>query len=101
MKVKPTLNPVDVSLLMSAMKVIFATKDDVRDIVKEEIGYLPTKEEFFSRMDTLSGEYKKIDEAEALHAGTMSDHTDTLEKHEEHIKALENRFKASPTAVVV
>lgn len=103
MATKPTLNPADVSLLISAMKVVFATKDDVHEIetIKESIRHLPTKEEFFSRMDKLSGEYKKIDEAETMHAGTISDHTDTLEKQEERIKALENRLKTSPTAVAV
>lgn len=72
-KLKPTLNPADVTLLMGAMKVVFPTRDDVEKIVDEKldekIKFLPTKDEFFSRMDTLSGEIKKVREEQTLHLG--------------------------------
>ncbi len=98
-KLKPTLNPADVSLLIGAMKVVFPTREEVREIVKVEIKHLPTKEKFFARMDKLSGEYQKIDEAETLHAGKLSEHSDQLEKHDQRIKALEDRHKSAPTPV--
>jgi len=93
---KPTLNPADVSLLIGAMKVVFPTRDEVKEIVKMEIKFLPTKEEFFARMDKLSGEYKKIDEAETPHGGKISEHSDQLEKHEDRIKVLESRHVSKP-----
>lgn len=124
---KTSLQPADITRLISAMKVVFPTHEDVEKIVEEKIGektkflptketldqrlselptreefdekirLLPTKEEFFSRMDKLSGEYKKIDEAETLHAGKLSEHTDEIEKHDARIKALESRLGSKPT----
>lgn len=102
-KSSPTLNPADVSLLIGAMKVVFPTRNEVEQMfdekLNEKIGRLPTKDEFNSRMDQLSGEYKKIDEAETLHAGALSAHDDTLENHDQRLKSLENRFKSTPTPV--
>ena len=129
MKAKQTLTSDDVNSIVSAMKTVFPTKSDVEQIVttkidekikllptwasfdekfkdiptraemEELIKNLPTKEEFFSRMDQLSGEYQKIDEAETLHTGTLSAHEETLEKHDERIKALERRKASTPTPI--
>lgn len=68
-----------------------------RDEFNEKIRLLPTRKEFLARMDMLSGEYKKIDEAETLHAGKLSEHTDELEKYDERIKAFESRHDSKPT----
>jgi|WetSurMetagenome_2_1015567.scaffolds.fasta_scaffold425974_1 hypothetical protein len=100
MKKKSLLNSADVDLLIGAMKVVFPMREDVDKIVEkkldEKIKLLPTKDEFFARMDKLSGEYKKIDEAETLLDGQLSDHNDALEKHEARIKALESRHGSKP-----
>ena len=49
---------------LKILRETFATKDEVRSIVQEElhqeIGQLPTKNEFISRMDKLSGEYQNF-----------------------------------------
>lgn len=101
---KPTLNPADVDLLIGAMKVVFPAREEVKKIVEETIGkktkFLPTKEEFFARMDKLSREYEKIDQAETLHAGAISEHTDTLENHDERIKVLERRKISTPASII-
>ena len=99
MSQQSSLNTADVSALINAMKFVFPTTDEVRDIVKEETKHLPSLEHFDQRMDKLSGEYKKIDEAETLLADTMSEHTDTLENHDQRITALENRKVSSPTPI--
>ena len=93
---KSILSSIDIASLINAMKLVFATRDEVRTMMKEETKHLPTKDEFFTRMDKLSGEYKKIDEAETLHAGKLSQHSDELEKHDERIKALESRRGSKP-----
>lgn len=51
---KSLLSPADVTTLINTMKVVFPTRDEVREIVREEIKFLPTKDEFFTRMDALS-----------------------------------------------
>lgn len=104
---KSTLHPADITALIGAMKVVFPTREEVEQMIDEKLdqkldqklGRLPTKEEFSSRMDQLAGEYKKIDEAETLHAGNISEHADTLENHEDRIKVLEHRRESTPSPV--
>lgn len=89
------------------MKVVFPTRDEFDQIIDEKLdkkfdeklGKLPTKEEFFSRMDKLSGEYQKIDEAETLHAGTLSEQADAIEKLDQRVTVLEKRKSSSPVPV--
>ena len=45
------------------------TSDDVRKIVKEEIKHLPTKDEFYDKMDEVMGGLKTIREEIALLSG--------------------------------
>ncbi|MBI3956234.1 hypothetical protein HY339_03165 [Candidatus Gottesmanbacteria bacterium] len=86
--------------LLKLQKIISDTLDEkLKQFYDDHIKYLPTKDEFFTRMDKLSGEYKKIDEAETLHTGMMSEHTDTLENHDQRITALENRKVSSPAPI--
>jgi len=54
-----------------------------REIVKEEIKNLPTKEEFFSKMDEVMGELKDMREEETILSSQVSD-------HETRIQNLEN-----------
>ncbi|MEK7119199.1 MAG: hypothetical protein AAB457_04035 [Patescibacteria group bacterium] len=96
---KSLLTSIDIASLINAMKLVFPTREEVGKIVDERFKFLPTKDEFFARIDKLSGEYKKIDEAETLHAGTMSDHADKIENHDERISALENRKASSPAPI--
>ena len=71
---------------------VFETKTDHQqsyDELKNLIKNLPTKEEFFSRMDKLSGEYKKNDQEHTIQAGQLSSQSDKLEDHEKRITTLE------------
>lgn len=103
MSSQPTLNPADVALLIGAMKVVFPTRDELGEILdkklEEKLGRLPTKEEFAKRMDKLSGEYKKIDEAETLHAGGISEIKTEVENHDDRITVLEKRHTTQPSAI--
>ena len=71
------------------------TKDDVKLIVeaavwertdsfvtKDDIKHLPTKEEFYQKMDEVMGELKAIREEQTLLAHRLPDHEDRLEKLE-------------------
>lgn len=88
----------NINNLSSAFKVALGgLQDYIDEKFQEAFRLLPNKEDFFSRMDMLSGEYKKIDEAETLHAGKLSEHSDALEKYDERMKALESRHKSKPT----
>ena len=54
----------------------------VREIVQGEIKFLPTKEEFFSKMDELMKEVKSSREEQTVLSGQVSDATDRIEKLE-------------------
>ncbi len=74
------------------------TQDDIKvieEIVEEKTKLLPTKEEFFSKMDEVMGELKAIREEHTLTSGTISTHTDQLEEHEERLKKVEKRLPAA------
>jgi hypothetical protein len=67
----------------------FATKDEVRAIVRDEllqvVGTLPTKEEFTSRMDQLAGEYQNFSTDAPNLTKQVSDHESRLGEIEEHL----------------
>jgi len=85
-KNKPNLNPIDVDVLIGAMKVVFPTRTNVEEIIDEKltekIKLLPTKEEFFGRMDKLSGEIKASRDEQTLHQGQHDDIDSRLKKVE-------------------
>lgn len=63
----------------------------IKQVIDEEldkkipnyIKYLPTKDEFFDRMDKLMSEVKAMRESQEIHAGSHTDITDRLEKLEQ------------------
>jgi len=77
------LSSIDIASLINAMKLVFPTRDEVRQIFKEETKHLPSKDDFYTRMDKLSGEIQKVRDEQDLHAGqhrTINDRFDTIEK---------------------
>ena len=54
-------------------------EDLTRGIVKEEIKNLPTKKEFFSKMDEVVGELKTTREEQSTLSNQVSNHEDRLE----------------------
>ena len=114
---KPTLNQADIDLLRG----IFATKDDLntqRDEItsavsryfnevgvtkeefnelKEAISHLPTKDEYFAKMDKISGEYKDFSTEAPNLAKTQSSQEERIEdlsekagNHEDRITQIES-----------
>jgi hypothetical protein len=76
----------------------FVTKEDVRKIIKEEVGHLPTKNEFFTAMSEVMGELKAVREEIAIasgHKDQLEDHEDQLENHEDRISTLESVASAN------
>jgi hypothetical protein len=61
----------------------------ISDLIDEKIKILPTREEFFNKMDEMMGEIKASREEQTLQVGSISDHSDQLEDHEERIYNLE------------
>lgn len=55
----------------------------VKTTVKEEISNLPTKDEFYGKMDEVMGEIKAVREEQAATAGILSSHEDRITKLEE------------------
>lgn len=57
---------------------------------KEKLKFLPTKHEFYAKMDEVMFELKAIREEQELITGRNREVTDTLENHEIRIKKLES-----------
>lgn len=73
--------------LLKLQKMIAETIDEkLKQFYEDHIKYLPTKEEHFKRMDTLSGEVKAMREAQELHSGDHSRLSDRLETVEKHLR---------------
>lgn len=62
----------------------------VQNTVKEEIKHLPTKDEFYGKMDEVMGELKAIREEHTVFSGQISD-------HEDRITLLEEKTGLAPT----
>lgn len=93
---KSTLTQTDVSTLINKMKVVFPTRVEMQKTIKleidtaeerlnESIRLLPTKEEFFSRMDKLSGEVLAMRQEFTLHTGQHEEITDRFERVDKHL----------------
>lgn len=48
--------------------------------IKEKLSRLPTKDEFYTKMDEVMGELKAVREEQALQSQHLSDHDDRIEK---------------------
>ena len=69
-------------LIQVTVEEVFETKGLV---AKEDISHLPTKDEFYSKMDEVMGELKTIREEQTLQSQHLSDHDDKIEKIETHL----------------
>lgn len=58
--------------------------------------FLPTKEEFFSKMDKITGELKAVREAFELPTGQHTRVDDQLDNHDKRIKKFEQHIHPSP-----
>jgi predicted nuclease with TOPRIM domain len=51
----------------------------------EKLSHLPTKDEFYTKMDEVMGELKTIREEQTLISHKVSNHEDRIEKIETHL----------------
>lgn len=59
--------------------------DDIEKIVEEKIKHLPTKDDFYTKMDEVMGELKAIREEQAV----ISGYKDQIENHQTRIGKIE------------
>lgn len=57
--------------------------EELDNKIPDYIKYLPTKDEFYNKMDELMGEVKAMRESQEIHAGTHTDINDRIEKLEQ------------------
>ena len=53
-------------------------REEVPQIVEEKVGYLPTKDEFYTKMDEVMGELKAIREEVTVFSKYSKDHEDRI-----------------------
>ncbi|MBI5619972.1 hypothetical protein HY950_03350 [Candidatus Gottesmanbacteria bacterium] len=98
MKQKSILTSIDIASLINAMKLVFPTREEVRQMVKDETKHLPSKDDFFTRMDKLSGEIQKVRDEQTLHQGQHDEINTKLERHDKRILRTEHALKLPPFA---
>ena len=52
---------------------------------KSDLGHLPTKDEFYGKMDKIMGELKAIREEQTVQGHHLSKHEDRIQKIEDHV----------------
>jgi len=86
-----TLDNDDLKAIAGLIKV---TVDEVIEtkglVTREDISHLPTKDEFYTKMDEVMGELKTIREEQVLQSQHLSDHDDRIEKIESHLGMTSN-----------
>jgi hypothetical protein len=74
--------------LKAIKELIEVTVEDVIEkkelVTKADISHLPTKDEFYGKMDEVMGELKAIREEQTVQGQHLSDHEDRIEKIESH-----------------
>lgn len=85
------LNNNDLKLIKDVMKVTVDEELDVKldEKLEEKMGILPTKDEFFERMDEVMGELKAIREEQPLQSHRLSN-------HEDRIVVIEDKLQLKP-----
>jgi hypothetical protein len=54
-------------------------------VTKSDLSHLPTKDEFYGKMDEVMGELKAIREEQTVQSHQLSNHEDRIEKIESHL----------------
>lgn len=65
--------------------LIEVTIDEKELVTKDDISHLPTKEEFYNKMDEVMGELKTIREEKTVQSHQLSNHEDRIQKVESHL----------------
>jgi hypothetical protein len=78
-----TLDKDDIKAIKTLIEVTFDEQFDER--LDEKLSHLPTKDEFYTKMDEVMGELKTIREEQAIQGHQLSNHEDRIEKIESHL----------------
>jgi len=85
-----TLTKSDFEAFKELIKLTLQEEAETLLATKKEIKHLPTKEEFYSRMDKIMGELKAIREEHAMLSGRV------YENHEPRIRKIEKKLNLQP-----
>jgi hypothetical protein len=77
-----TLDNDDLKAIQGLIQVTIEEATEKKLVTKEDISHLPTKDEFYEKMDEVMGELKTIREEQTLLSHRISDHEDRIEKIE-------------------
>ena len=81
-----TLDKEDLKAIQNLIEVTVDEVIEKRELVtKSDLGHLPTKDEFYTKMDEVVGELKTIREEQTLLSHRVSDHEDRIEQIETHL----------------
>jgi hypothetical protein len=75
----------DLQAIKGLIKVTIDEAIEEKLVTKDDLRHLPTKDEFYTKMDEVMGELKTIREEQTLQSQHLSDHDDRLEKIEDHL----------------
>jgi len=75
----------DLQAIKGLIEVTIDEAVDEKLVTKDDIGLLPTKDEFYTKMDEVMGELKTIREEQALQSHKLSEHEDRIEKIESNL----------------
>lgn len=78
-----TLDNDDLKAIKGLIEVTFEEK--LGEKLDEKLSYLPTKDEFYTKMDGVLTELKAIREEQPLQSNRLSEHEDRIEKIESHL----------------
>jgi dsDNA-specific endonuclease/ATPase MutS2 len=80
-----TLDTDDLQKIKQLIEVSLGEVVETTLVTKDDLGYLPTKDEFYTKMDEVMGELKATREEVAIRSHQVADHEDRIEKIENHL----------------
>jgi len=80
-----TLDTDDLQKIKQLIEVSLGEVIETTLVTKDDLGHLPTKDEFYGKMDEVMGELKAAREEQAVISHQLSDHDDRIEKIENHV----------------
>jgi len=78
-----TLDSDDLKAFKALIEVTFDERLDEK--LDEKLSHLPTKDEFYEKMDEVMGELKTVREEQAVQSHQLSDHAGRLDKIESQL----------------
>lgn len=80
------LDPDDFKAIKSLIEVTVDEVIEKKELVtKGDLSHLPTKDEFFDKMDEVMKELKAIREEQPIQSRKLSEHDDRIQRIEDHL----------------